>query len=339
MAEQAHRRVGTAIAGAGAAAVLLAAAPAHADLQLCNRTSYVLNVALGLETQGAAATRGWFRVDPGQCRTVLQGALEAEQIYVHARAHAVYGSSPLPQAAAAELCVADSNFVIAGARKCPSAGQYLARFSAVKPSDAGDGLVANVAEEADYDVEQARRAGMQRLLVAAGYDANPIDGIEGKKTETALAQFLRDRKLGSDAVAAATVFDTLLDAARQTESGGLTWCNDTPHVVMAALGVEEKGAVVTKGWYRVAPGRCFRPEVGSKPRRLYSFAEAIDGNGQVVKRGERALAWGGTTQLCTRGLKFEIEDHKDCAERGLAAVGFAVVDLAGRAGATVRFRE
>jgi uncharacterized membrane protein len=332
-------RVAQTTAVAAAVLFVIGVAPSWADLQICNRTSYVLNLALGLETQGAAATRGWFRIDPGQCRTVLQGALEAEQVYVHARAFPVYGSSPLPQGAQAELCVADGNFVIAGARKCPSAGQYLARFSAVKPSESGDGLVANVAEEADYDGEQARRAGVQRLLVAAGYDANPIDGIEGKKTETALAQFLRDRKLAPDAAAAATFFDTLMEAARQTESGGLTWCNDTPHVVMAALGIEDKGAVVTKGWYRVAPGRCFKPAVAGKPRRLYSFAEAIDGEGHVLKRGEKALAWGGTTQLCTRTLKFEIEDHKDCAGRGLSAAGFAIVELAGRSGATVRFRE
>jgi uncharacterized membrane protein len=333
------RRVRSTAAAVAAAAIVFGAATARADLQLCNRTSYVLSLALGLESKGAAATRGWFRVDPGQCRTVLQGALEAEQVFVHARALPVYGNSPLPQGSHAELCVADGNFVVAGARKCPSAGQYLARFSAVKPSEAGDGLTANVAEEADYDATQARLAGVQRLLTAAGYDANPIDGLEGKKTETALAQFLKDRKLPSETASAATFFDVLLEAARQTDSAGLTWCNDTAHVVMAALGFEEKGAVVTKGWYRVAPGRCFKPEVAGKPRRLYSFAEAIDGEGQVLRRGGSALAWGGTTQLCTRSLKFEIEDHKDCADRGLAAVGFATVDVSGRSGATVRFRE
>jgi uncharacterized membrane protein len=339
MSGKAGRRLARATAVAAVAVTVIGASAARADLQICNRTSYVLNLALGLETQGAAATRGWFRVDPGQCRTVLQGALEAEQVYVHARAHPVYGSSPLPQGTATELCVADGNFVIAGARKCPSAGQYLARFSVVKPSEVGDGLMANVAEEAEYDAEQARRAGVQRLLVAAGYDANPIDGIEGRKTEAALAQFLRDRKLAPEAATAATFFDTLVEAVRQTESGGLTWCNETPHVVMAALGEEEKGAVVTKGWYRVAPGRCFKPEVAGRPRRLYSFAEAVDGEGQVLKRGDKPLAWGGTTQLCTRTLKFEIDDHKDCADRGLTAVGFAIVELAGRSGATVRFRE
>jgi len=51
------------------------------------------------------------------------------------------------------------------------------------------------------------------------------------------------------------------------------------------------------------------------------------------------LAWGGSTVLCTRDVKFELGDHKDCAGRGLSATGFALVDLSGRAGATLRLRE
>src|SRR4051794_2756162 len=77
--------------------LLCLAAPARADLQFCNKTSYVLDLALALEENGAAATRGWFRVDPGACRSVLQGAITADKIYLHARALAAYGPSPLPQ--------------------------------------------------------------------------------------------------------------------------------------------------------------------------------------------------------------------------------------------------
>jgi uncharacterized membrane protein len=320
------------------AAICAAATSAHADLQLCNRTSYVLDLALGLESKGTVATRGWSRADPGQCRAVLQGAVEAEALYVHARALPAYGNAPLPLAGHADLCIADGNFVIAGARKCPS-GQHLARFTAIKPSQDNDGnLVANIAEEADYTSEQARLAGIQRLLVAAGYDANPIDGLEGKKTEAALASFIKDRKLAADASNAAAFFDTLLDAAKSSRTAGLTWCNDTQNVVMAALGAEERGGIVTHGWYRVLPGHCYQPELSGQPHRLYSFAEAVDADGQVVKRGQKTVAWGGPAVLCTRDVKFEVEDHKDCIDRGLAASGFAVIDP--RSGnTTVRFRE
>ena len=69
----------------------LAAYPAHAELTLCNRTSYRLDAAIGLEKRANVATRGWFRIDPGQCRQVVDGALDVDMVYVHARTPAVYG--------------------------------------------------------------------------------------------------------------------------------------------------------------------------------------------------------------------------------------------------------
>jgi len=314
-------------------------APARADLSLCNRTSYVVEAAIGIEDKGSAATRGWFRIDPGQCRPVMQGAVEAERVYVHARALPAYGASPVAQAGHADLCIAEGTFLIAGARHCTKPGQRLVRFSEVKASETEQGLVANLAEEADYTPEQARLAGIQRLLGIAGYDANPIDGIEGKKTETALAQFLKDRGLTGEAASAPAFFDVLMNSVRQADGIGFAWCNETAHTVMAAVGVEEKGVVVTRGWYRIESGKCLKPDVSGKPRRLYSFAEAVDPNGQAIRRADKTLSWGGGTMLCTRNVKFELSDHKDCAGKGLSATGFAPIDLAGRSGATLRFRE
>src|SRR3954449_5905535 len=99
-----------------ATAILILTAPARADLQFCNKTSYVLDLALALEEKDAAATRGWFRVDPGQCKSVLQGAITADKGFVHARALSAYGPSPLPQTGHADFCVTEGNFVIAAAK-------------------------------------------------------------------------------------------------------------------------------------------------------------------------------------------------------------------------------
>jgi len=314
--------------------------PARADLQFCNKTSYVLDLALGLEDKDAAATRGWFRVDPGACKTVLQGTPQAEKVYVHARALAAYGPSPLPQAGHVDFCVAEGNFVIAAAKSCPSrTGQRLVRFSQIKPSESEQGLTAYLGEEAEYDPAQARLAGIQRLLVVAGYDANPIDGLEGKKTTAALDQFLKDRRLPADAANGTAFFQVLLDAMKEADGVGFSWCNETPHAVMAALGVDENGAVVTRGWYRVDAGKCVKPDLPAKPARLYSFAEAVDKEGQALKRGDRLLVWGGPMQLCTRDVRFEISEQRNCGAQGLTATGFAVIDMAGKQGATVRFRE
>src|SRR4051794_29632619 len=324
----------------GLLALLGLTAPARADLQFCNKTSYVLDLALALEEKDAAATRGWFRVDPGQCKSVLQGAITADKVFVHARALSAYGPSPLPQAGHADFCITDGNFTIAAAKSCQSrAGQRLARFSQIKPSENEQGLTAYLGEEADYDPAQARLAGIQRLLVIAGYDAHPLDGLEGKKTSAALDQFLKARRLPADTANGAAFFQVLLDAVKEADGLGFSWCNETPYPVMAAIGVDEQGAVTTRGWYRVEPGKCVKPEVPAKPARLYSFAEAVDKDGIALKRGDKLLVWGGPTQLCTRDVRFEIGEQKDCATQGLSATGFAVIDMAGKQGATVRFRE
>ena len=319
---------------------VLAAAPARADMQFCNKTSYVLDLALGLQEKDTTATRGWFRVDPGQCRTVFQGALTAEKIFVHSRALPAYGAGPMPQVGHADLCIAEGNFVIAGAQACHAkSGQRLARFSAIKPSETEQGLTAYLGEEADYEPAQAKLAGIQRLLVIAGYDANPIDGLEGKKTAGALDQFLKDRRLPASTTEEANFFSVLLGATKASDGLGFSWCNETQHAVMAALGIEEKGAITTRGWYRVDPGKCVKPELPAKPARLFSFGEAVDKDGNPMRRGDKPLTWGGDKQLCTREARFEIGDQANCLAQGLASAGFAAIEFAGKQGATVRFRE
>ena len=109
---------------------------------------------------------------------------------------------------------------------------------------------------------------------------------------------------------------------------------------MAALGVEENGALVTRGWYRVAPGKCLHPELTGQPPRLYSFAEAIGADGLPIRepgRDGQTMSWGGSTILCTRNVKFELSDQNDCAANGLTATGFATVELSAGA-TTVQFK-
>ncbi len=115
------------IALASVAAVIALTQPARADLQICSRMSYVVEAAIAVEDKGAAATRGWFRIDPGQCRTVIQGKPPGQTLYIHARALPVYGGSPLPQAGHADFCVGADTFVLARARKAaiaPASGSH-----------------------------------------------------------------------------------------------------------------------------------------------------------------------------------------------------------------------
>ncbi len=315
---------------------LVSAVPAYADLKLCNRMSYVVEVAIGIDDKAATATRGWFRIDPAACRVVAQGTLTADRILLNARALGVYGSSPIPQSGGDTLCIAPDNFVIAAARQCRS-GQSPAPFTQINPTRTDDGnLVAYLAEDSEYNDEQARLAGIQRLLVVAGYDAAPIDGVDGPKTQAALAAFLRNRGLTPDIVQAPNFFATMIDAVQSPSSTGLTWCNDTPHKIMAAVGTDDGKTVVSRGWYRIDPGKCLHPDITGQPKQIFSFAEAVDAENRALKFKDRPLNWGGTTQLCTRETKFETNEQGDCGTRGFAATGFAAVDMSS-GGKTLRF--
>jgi uncharacterized membrane protein len=314
----------------------VSSAPAYADLKLCNRMSYVIEAAIGIDDKAATATRGWFRIDPAACRVVVQGTLTADRILLNARALGVYGSSPIPQNGGDTLCIAPDNFVIAAARQC-RAGQSPAPFTQVNPTPTDDGnLVAYLAEDSEFDDEQARLAGIQRLLVIAGYDAAPIDGVDGPKTQGALSAFLKNRGLTADIVQAPNFFAAMIEAVQSPSSTGLTWCNDTPHKIMAAVGTDDGKSVVSRGWYRIDPGKCLHPDVVGQPRRIFSFAEAVDAENRALKFKDKPLNWGGAIQLCTRENKFETNEQGDCGTRGFAATGFAAVDMSS-GGKTLRF--
>jgi uncharacterized membrane protein len=321
---------------AAIASLLASSAPAFADLKLCNRMSYVIEAAIGIDDKSATATRGWFRIDPAACRVVVQGTLSADRILLNARALGVYGASPVPQNGGDRLCVAQEDFVIAAARQCRT-GQTAVPFTQITPTQGDDGgLVAYLAEDSGYDDEQARLAGIQRLLVIAGYDAAPIDGVDGPKTQSALAAFLKSRGLAADIVQAPNFFSAMIDAVQAPSTTGLTWCNDTAHKIMAAVATDDGRQVTSRGWYRIEPGKCVHPDVTGQPRQIFSFAEAVDADNRTIKFKDRPLNWSGAKQLCTRENKFETNEQGDCPSRGFAATGFTAVDLSG-GGKTLRF--
>src|SRR5215813_10652572 len=269
-------------------------------------------------------------------RGVVQGTLNADRILLNARALGVYGASPLPQNGNDTLCVAQGNFVIAAARQCRT-GQTPTQFTQVTPTQTDDGhLITYLAEDSEYDDEQARLAGIQRLLVIAGYDAAPIDGVDGPKTQAALAAFLKSRGLSQDVVQSQNFFTTMIEAVQSPSATGLTWCNDTPHKIMAAVATNDGKSVISRGWYRIEPGKCLHPDVAGQPRQVFSFAEAVDAENRTIKLKDKPLNWGGTTQLCTRESKFETNEQGDCGNRGFTATGFVAVDLAS-GGKTLRF--
>lgn len=124
------------IAARVCAAVLAAILPVTAGaegLRLCNQSFDVLNVAVAVPGQaGGRDTRGWWRVAPNQCATILREPLGAGPYHLFAAD--VFGREVLT--GTVPLCVAPRRFEIAGQEDCLLRGFLDARFMAVETGGA-----------------------------------------------------------------------------------------------------------------------------------------------------------------------------------------------------------
>lgn len=97
----------------------------NAELSLCNQSFDVLNIAIGEPAGGDQyATRGWWRVAPNQCATLLRNPLGAQSYYIFAADvfgnEALWGATP--------MCVGTRKFAIEGQQDCLIRGYLDARF-------------------------------------------------------------------------------------------------------------------------------------------------------------------------------------------------------------------
>jgi uncharacterized membrane protein len=57
---------------------------ASAEFRVCNRTKYLLNIAVGYGAGQEFATEGWWSVTPSACATPIREALTGRYIYLYA---------------------------------------------------------------------------------------------------------------------------------------------------------------------------------------------------------------------------------------------------------------
>ena len=112
----------------GIGAVVLAAALwpglALAQFQVCNQTLDLANVAIGQPGPEGFETRGWWKIGPNQCATVIRKPLTSRYLYIFATD--VFGKELL--SGAVPMCIGTERFVIEGAADCPLRGLVEARF-------------------------------------------------------------------------------------------------------------------------------------------------------------------------------------------------------------------
>jgi uncharacterized membrane protein len=99
-------------------ALLCSAAPAHADLRLCNNTGSRVGVSLGYKDSEGWTTEGWWNISARSCETLLRGALVARYYYIYAVDYDRGGE----WSGHAFMCSREKEFTIRGAENCLARG-------------------------------------------------------------------------------------------------------------------------------------------------------------------------------------------------------------------------
>jgi uncharacterized membrane protein len=120
-------------AGAG----LIAPAPAHAELKLCNSTSSRIGVAIGYKDKDGWASEGWWNVDSQSCALLIQDKLRARFYYIYAFDYDKGGEwgGPIP------MCTQDVEFTIKGISNCTGRGYKKSGFFEVDTQEQSDWTV------------------------------------------------------------------------------------------------------------------------------------------------------------------------------------------------------
>jgi uncharacterized membrane protein len=305
------------------------AAPAQAALTLCNRTSYILYAASSAVQSPRSETEGWTRVIPGDCQVARKEPLTAETYLIHARSSLAHSGPPRAWGGRTPVCVKDANFVIkqgAPQASCTADDTFALPFAPL--DNRGKSIwTMNFDEQPAMTLIQAQLAGVKRLLKDNGYPIARIDGAPDKVTGAALADFRKRMHFTLDA-GNDQLFEALeREARKKIAPAGYTVCNETGEVLLVALGQNDGGKAVSRGWWTVPGAACAHALTTPLASDTVFLLAQRKGGGALV---------GGPQRFCTTPQAFEIQGAGNCSTRGYGESGFAPTPTKGVSGYIAR---
>ena len=313
-----------AFAVAMALAFSLSSNRAHAELKLCNQTSYVLYAAVGIQQSAQIVTRGWTRVVPGDCGTTVEEPLAASGYFIYARS----APNTLPDERSwggqNRYCIRDGNFWLqmpANAGACKPDGAMLAPFAPVATGGAKSWTMTLTESAALASPVDARDAGLRRLLSSLGY-MNPADR-DPKHLGDALEKFRARAHLAAN-TNSADLFAALETQARGTDKpSGYAICNDSSSEIWAALAFWSGQEFVSRGWWDIASGSCTQAIADGLGRDAVYLYASKHGNNKLVS---------GPDNFCISDSAFDIHGRDRCEAHGYSVTGFAATNTKGSTG-------
>lgn len=285
--------------------------------ELCNETSYVIQLATGWPVEGGVSIQGWQRIRPGECVATAQDvSLETDTpIFYYAKTSSAYLGGVREWRGGVPLCVDEADFDVVANTRCAALGLASRDFMIRE----GDNRARTVLVEPDNFGRRAETAGIQRLLESAGYAISSVDGYEGRGTRRAVNTFLSDRELGSRPAASRLIDELEAYALERNATSGVILCNNTIGDISAVIGHRVSDVWQSRGWWRLHSGECARMLASHlETANAYYYAERIN-------TGERTPIEDGTQVFCLAPARFVSEGRENCTQRGYAEARFRVI--------------
>jgi uncharacterized membrane protein len=315
------------------------AAPAHAQQnrngwQVCNETSYILEAATARPDGRAVVVQGWTRLRPGECRTTVNQPLARGVHYLYARSSPAHRGGRRQWTGDATLCVDPGRqFTIENPPQCAPMALEERSFRRVQINKR-DAWRTSFAEATNFTLTRARQAGIQRLLVDAGYEIRQgRGGIDPRAIAAAIAQFRASARLQPNATEDQLI-DALETAARRRSNlVGLTLCNRTNARIWTAIARRRGEGWESRGWWVLGPQGCVRALDEALIQEFYYVHATMQ-----TDQGPRFLAAGGAP-FCTSPARFAILSRDDCEQRYYDRTLFARIPSRDRPGLVLDLRE
>ncbi len=112
----------------------VSAAPANADLRVCNQTHNLVSIALGYPTERGWQSEGWWVAGPGNCAIVYKGDLSSRYYYIFAADDVGGGVWD----GKVYMCTQDDVFTIFGVEDCLARGYERTGFFEVDTQNRSD---------------------------------------------------------------------------------------------------------------------------------------------------------------------------------------------------------
>lgn len=286
-----------------------ARAQAATGWSVCNQTSMIIETATGRPSGSDVIVEGWTRIRPGECRVVLPAPLQPGPHFLYGRSSRAHRGGIREWTGEYNYCVdAQGSFSVESPPDCVVMGLEARSFKPIL-IESKTRWTTTLKETQKWSMTTAKAAGIQRLLDDAGVESGTIDGYVGRRTRSAIAQFLKSKNLPSD-----TDDNQLMDyleqvAIERARNLGLTICNRTSERTWTAIGRRRGEGWESRGWWPIEAGACERvvdESLLAAPH--YVFAEI------ETPAGTKRLK-GAAEPFCISRSQFAILGRDECEKK------------------------